>query len=354
MRHRLTARPTAHAATRASRGAGAVVAALLMAGLAGCGPVDTAGTVTEPTAAAAASSDTSSDGGSKKTDGGSKKSGEGSSQKSGEGSKQKAGDGTALAALADLTIKGRAPKTGYDRDQFGPAWADVDHNGCDTRNDILTRDLTRPTYKSGTHDCVVLTGRLADPYTATVIEFQRGQDTSTAVQIDHAVALSDAWQKGAQQIDEETRRQLANDPLNLYAVDGPTNGAKGDGDAATWLPPNTSFRCEYVARQIAVKRTYDLWITGAEHDAMERVLSSCPDEPLPEGGLAPTVQAATAQPEPTTESQPSGSGSADPEPESVHYENCTEVREAGADPVRRGDPGYADHLDRDGDGVGCE
>jgi hypothetical protein len=271
---------------------------------------------------------------------------------SGEPASDEPEAGTALAALADLPVKGRAPKTGYDRDEFGPAWADVDHNGCDTRNDILARDLTDETFKAGTQDCVVLTGTLADPLTGTVIAFQRGQDTSTAVQIDHVVALSDAWQKGAQQLDEVDRESFANDPLNLLAVDGPSNGAKGDGDAATWLPPHTAFRCEYVARQVAVKLTYELWVTQAEHDAIGDVLAGCPDEPLPTGGLAPEVEptatAAPAEPEPVVEPEP------EPEPADVYYENCTAVRDAGADPIRRGDPGYARHLDRDGDGVACE
>jgi len=134
----------------------------------------------------------------------------------------------------------------------------------------------------GTRDCVVLTGTLADPYTATKISFVRGQDTSNAVQIDHVVALSDAWQKGAQKLDADTRRAFANDPLNLLAVDGPANQAKGDGDAATWLPSNKSYRCQYVARQVAVKAKYSLWVTQAEHDAIARVLKSCPDQSLPD------------------------------------------------------------------------
>ena len=192
---------------------------------------------------------------------------------------------TALAAVVALDVKGRAPKTGYDRDEFGPAWADVDHNGCDTRNDILARDLTDETFKAGTHDCVVLTGTLADPYSGATIAFQRGQDTSSAVQIDHVVALSDAWQKGAQQWDDPTRQAFANDPLNLLAADGPLNSQKGAGDTATWLPPNGAFRCVYVARQVAVKLTYDLWVTQAERDAMLTVLSTCPQEPLPAGTI---------------------------------------------------------------------
>ncbi|WP_449061808.1 HNH endonuclease family protein [Planomonospora algeriensis] len=165
--------------------------------------------------------------------------------------------------------------TGFDRDEFGPAWADVDHNGCDTRNDILKRDLEGETFKKGTHDCIVLTGTLRDPYSGKTIEFERGQKTSMAVQIDHVVALADAWQKGARQLSEEERRQLANDPLNLLAVDGPLNGQKSAADAATWLPPRRAYRCPYVTRQIQVKVKYELWVTPAEKDAMERVLKSC-------------------------------------------------------------------------------
>jgi hypothetical protein len=197
--------------------------------------------------------------------------------------------GTAAAALEALPVKGRAPKTGYERAQFGPSWSDVDRNGCDQRNDVLKRDLTDETFKPGTHDCVVLTGTLADPYTATTIAFTRGQGTSEAVQIDHVVALSDAWQKGAQQLDADTRTKLGNDPLNLLAVDGPTNNAKGDGDAATWLPPNRAYRCDYVARQVAVKAKYGLWVTRAEHDAIARVLGGCPGEPIPVDDTVPVA-----------------------------------------------------------------
>jgi hypothetical protein len=189
--------------------------------------------------------------------------------------------GDAASALASLPVKGRAPKTGYDRQRFGPAWADVDRNGCDTRNDILKRDLEGETFKPGTRDCVVLTGTLNDPYTGKTIAFKRGQGTSEAVQIDHVIALSDAWQKGAQQLSPEARRNLGNDPLNLMAVDGRTNQGKGDGDAATWLPPSRSFRCTYVARQVAVKAKYRLWVTQAEHDAMQGILAGCQGQPLP-------------------------------------------------------------------------
>ena len=195
--------------------------------------------------------------------------------------------GTAVTTLATLTVKGRAPRTGYDRDLFGQAWADVDRNGCDTRNDILKRDLDGETFKPNTRDCVVLTGTLNDPYTGKKIAFTRGQGTSEAVQIDHVIALSDAWQKGAQQLSADARKSLGNDPLNLMAVDGPTNQGKGDGDAATWLPPVRSYRCTYVARQVAVKTKYRLWVTQAEHDAMNGILAGCPGQPLPTDSTLP-------------------------------------------------------------------
>ena len=128
---------------------------------------------------------------------------------------------------------------------------------------------------------MVLRGTLADPYTGTAIAFVRGAATSSRVQIDHVVALSDAWQKGAQQWSTQTRTRFANDPLNLLAVDGPTNQRKSDGDAATWLPPRTSYRCAYVARQTAVKARYRLWVTAAEKDAVRRVLATCPGQRVP-------------------------------------------------------------------------
>ncbi|MFN8157577.1 MAG: HNH endonuclease family protein [Candidatus Nanopelagicales bacterium] len=188
--------------------------------------------------------------------------------------------GTALAALSRLTVKGRGPMTGYSRAQFGGRWPDVDRNGCDTRNDVLRRDLTSIRFRPGS-DCVVASGRLLDPYTGDVIDFVRGAATSSKVQIDHVVALGDAWQKGAPRWTPDKRLEFANDPLNLLAVGGAVNQAKGDGDAATWLPPRTAYRCAYVARQVAVKTKYGVSVTSAERDAMARVLSRCPSQPLP-------------------------------------------------------------------------
>lgn len=184
--------------------------------------------------------------------------------------------GSAAEALEKLPVKGRAPKTGYSREQFGPGWESK--LGCDTRNTILHRDLADV---KTDEKCRVVSGTLNDLYTGTLIQFVRGESTSPLVQIDHVVALSDSWQKGAQQLSYERRVALANDPLNLLAVDGTANQEKSDSDAASWLPPQKAFRCQYVARQIAVKKTYELWVTASEKTAMQRVLAACPSEPLP-------------------------------------------------------------------------
>lgn len=236
-----------------------------------------------------------------------------------------------------------------------------------TRNDTLARDLDDVIHSG---PCKVLTGTLADPFTGDTIAFQFGQGTSELVQIDHIVALSDAWVKGAQLLTPDQRATFANDPLNLLAVDGSANAQKGDGDAATWLPSNKAFRCNYVAHQVSVKATYRLWVTQAEHDAMSRVLNDCPDEPA----LSSTYAAqATVEPAPEpapferapapvapapVEPAPVEPAPAPPAPvqppATVHYENCDAVRAAGAAPIYADDPGYSRKLDRDGDGVACE
>ncbi|GGC30916.1 calcium-binding protein [Brevibacterium sediminis] len=293
----------------------------------------------------------------------------------GEGDEGRAGSaatGTASAMLAELTVKGRAPKTGYDGDLF--KWrADTDHNGCDTRNDVLRRDLTTITLKAGTHGCIVLAGTLDDPYAGETYDFDR---SANAVDIDHVVARSNAWQTGAFKFDDETLKEFGNDPLNLLAVSSSLNRQKGDGDAATWLPPNKSFRCEYVARQIAVKHKYELWVVPAEKAAMERVLAKCDDQPAfaedvdwpgPGDGDNVTTKEETrpakqkssssgssSSSSPGSSSSGTTSGSSSSSGSSSYFENCTAAREAGAAPVHRGDPGYGSHLDRDGDGVGCE
>ncbi|WP_373682221.1 MULTISPECIES: HNH endonuclease family protein [Streptomyces] len=196
------------------------------------------------------------------------------------GPEETAAGGAALAAVDSLTVKGRAPKTGYSRERFGSAWADTDSNRCGTRDDILKRDLKE--VKFGDGKCKVVSGLLSpDPYGSKDVTFTRGR---SLVDIDHIVALSDAWQKGAKYWDPSKRIALANDSLNLRAVGASANRSKGDGDTATWLPPNMAYRCTYVAAQVAVKKKYELWVTASEKAAMKKVLSGCPGQKLPSGG----------------------------------------------------------------------
>ncbi|ROP64132.1 excalibur calcium-binding domain-containing protein [Curtobacterium sp. PhB115] len=291
--------------------------------------------------------------------------------------------GTALAALAGLTVKGKAAATGYERAAFGTAWADVDGNGCDTRGDILTRDLT-DTVLDGT--CEVTSGTLVSPYTAVSMHFMRGWETSAEVQIDHVVPLANAWRTGAYAWSATQREAFANDPLNLFAVDGPSNQQKSDGDAATWLPANKSFRCVYVAHQVAVKAKYDLSLAPAERDAIARILAACPTQTMPtESSIdvrsvvptstaSPSAEQARAEADRKAEAAAAAATAAQekaaadaaadaaaqqeapaaPAAGTAFYANCDAVRAAGAAPIHAGDPGYSRKLDRDGDGVGCE
>lgn len=180
----------------------------------------------------------------------------------------------AMKALDELEVKGRAAKTGYSRKEFGNGWGSV--QGCTTRNIILNRDMQNVVVNE---KCQVVSGILNDPYSGKTIEFNKND--GAAVQIDHVIALSDAWQKGAQMLSKEERVRLANDPLELLAVAGADNQQKSDADAASWLPKNKAFRCTYIARQIAIKIKYSLWNTPAEHDAMRGVLGKCPEQRLP-------------------------------------------------------------------------
>ncbi|WP_201774761.1 GmrSD restriction endonuclease domain-containing protein [Demequina salsinemoris] len=261
--------------------------------------------------------------------------------------------GTAQDAALELTVKGRAAKTGYSRDQFGSGWIDVDSNGCDTRNDMLRLRLTD---KEMSGSCKVLSGTLDDPYTGTAIVFEYGG--ASEVDIDHMVALSDAWQKGAQKWKFAKRVAFANDPLNLEPVEAAANRQKGDADAATWLPSNKSYRCEYVARQIAVKAKYGVWVTQAEQDAMLDVLESCPDYPLPGPGDQPVVATNLGgQSEPVEETVAEKTmAPAETSDDAVdeRYPYCKDLP-AGYGPYYEGvDPEYDWYRDGDGDGIVCE
>ena len=266
-----------------SFGAVLLTAGLAVSALAGCGTLDATG----------GPSDSDLSGG-----------------ESQSGTAVKGPSGSAVAALKKVTIKGRASETGYSRDEFGTAWKDTDQNGCDQRNDVLRRDLTDETIKARTKGCIVTSGTLKDPYTGTTIKFRKAD--ASAVQIDHLVALQNAWVTGAFKWTEDKRELLANDPLNLLAVDGPTNSSKGAGDAATWLPPRKAARCAYVARQIAVKVKYDAWMTKAEHSAIEDVLDGCPEQKLPEVKTIPRADDSGSKPDAGKDPGAGGGGDANP------------------------------------------
>ena len=258
----------------------------------------------------------------------------------------------ALVALSLLPVKGRAPMTGYDRARFGQAWLDADRNGCDTRNDILGEHLQVVTLEG--NGCVVATGSYEDPYTGSRIDYWQGH--GALIDVDHVVSLGNAWATGASGWQIRKRAAFANDPLNLLPTDAGTNRQKGDGDAATWLPPNRSYRCEYVSRQVAVKAKYDLWVTAPEKAAIRRVLAPCDGQALTrdEWGASTEVDHNISGPVEATESPAAAATDPSRSAASVRYDSCDAARAAGAAPVRVGDPGYGTHLDGDGDGTACE
>ncbi|WP_156465941.1 MULTISPECIES: HNH endonuclease family protein [unclassified Rathayibacter] len=181
----------------------------------------------------------------------------------------------ALAALAAIpTVDGFADLP-YDRDLFGQAWSDVDRNGCDTRNDILGRDLMDPVFKPGTRDCKVLAGLLIDPYDGTAVSFVSGSNTSRLVQIDHVVALGWAWHHGAWAWSDEQRLAFANDPANLVAASEETNQAKSDAGPGEWLPPARELQCGYIEQFVAVVSAYGLEVTELDRKAAKAVLANC-------------------------------------------------------------------------------
>ena len=180
--------------------------------------------------------------------------------------------------LKALQVRGWDRTSDFRRYQFGEAWSDdvnveFGHNGCNTRDDILRRDLKDLVVRPFT--CFAQSGTLIDPYTGTTINFVRWPESSNAIEIDHVVALADAWYKGARAWDPQRRLDFANDPRNLLAVSPKANFDKAFRDAASWLPPNAAFRCDFVARQIDVKSAYGLWLSAKEKKAMADVLAHC-------------------------------------------------------------------------------
>jgi len=339
-----------------------------------------------------------------------------------------AGAATALATLGTLVVKNSAESAGYDVAAFGAQWADTDGNNCNTWNDILARDLKNATVDAA---CTITSGQLLDPYTAKTVAYISSAAPST-VAVDAIVVLKAAWSQGASSWDAAKRLAFANDPFNLLTVDSKVSGLRQAG-SATWMPPAASFQCSYVSRRIAVQAKYSLTITGEEKSADAGVLSSCPQQKLPEdtaaikaaadkqaadAAAAAAAQAAAdkaaadkaaadkaaadqaaadkatadqaaavaaqaaadqaaadkaaadraaadqavadkAAADKAAADQAAAARAAAPQaaPQGGGgggYANCTEVKKAGAAPIRRGEPGYSSSLDRDGDGVACE
>ena len=317
--------------------------------------------------------------------------------------------GTALATLGTLLVKDTTESAVYDVAAFGTEWADTDNNQCDTWNDILARDLKSTTVDAA---CAILTGQLLDPYTATTIVYASTAAPSL-IAVDAVVTTQAAWAAGAQSWDAAQRQVFANDPFNLLAVGSMTSGLRSSG-TSDWLPPDSTFHCAYVARQIAVAAKYGLTINAAERAGATEVLSACPKQMLPEdtaaikaaadkqaadvaavaaqaaadqqaaaaaaaaqtaadqqaadqaaaeqaaaeqaAAQAAAEQAAAAAAQAAAESA-AAEAAAVPPPAAApatSYANCDAVRAAGAAPIHRGDPGYSSKLDRDGDGIGCE
>jgi hypothetical protein len=186
----------------------------------------------------------------------------------------------ASAALARLPVAEKASLEGYERGcghgegcVFGPAWADVDHNGCDQRNDVLRRDLTAVEVREGTHDCVVVAGVLDDPYTGQTVPFEKADAGN--VPIDHVVPLAAAWAEGAAAWPAEQRQAFANDLGNLMATTRSENSAKGDSTADEWVPSDPGYGCSYATVVITVKDRYALTVTPAEDQALESLLATC-------------------------------------------------------------------------------
>jgi len=265
----------------------------------------------------------------------------------------------ATTALASLPVKGWAPMTGYSRGMFGITWFDTDHNGCSQRDDALWRASLQRAVR--TNGCTVTSATVTDVYTNHVIHFVRGGLYSQGLDIDHVVALGNAWATGIQYESAAIRLRIATDPLNLLAVDPSQNRQKSDSNAASWLPPVASYRCSYVARQIAVKKKYGLWVVPPEKVAMQRILSTCPLRRIPVGGLPyPTpaelrpvkvsVTTTTSSHASTSPGGGGGGGALDP-----RFATCAAAKAAGYGPYVQGkDPEYAWYRDGDHDGLGCE
>ncbi|MEI8239098.1 MAG: excalibur calcium-binding domain-containing protein [Actinomycetota bacterium] len=237
--------------------------------------------------------------------------------------------------------------SGYVRDLFGYP-ADLNHNGCNTRAEVLLRESLAPTTHSAGH-CTVVTGRWVSPYDAFT------GTSASSFQIDHMVPLKEAWDSGAWAWSASTRFAYGNDLTDvrtLRAVSAASNTAKSDKDPSNWLPPDQNDVCPYLSDWVAIKARWQLSMDASEYGRIRNLLTgSCAGTrmaswsppPVPVPTRSATTTSVVQTPATTTAT-----------PSNVYYKNCAAAWAAGAAPLQQGQPGYRSGLDRDGDGVACE
>jgi hypothetical protein len=170
--------------------------------------------------------------------------------------------------LKTLPVSPEYP-SGYDRDLF-KHWSDADKDCFNTRAEVLQLETSTKTSHSST--CTIKNGKWYSPYdNVTLVEAGK-------LDVDHVVALKEAWDSGAKKWDSRSREAFANDlgyAGSLIAVSLGSNRSKSDRDIAEWLPTNASYRCTYVAVWVSVKWRWSLTVDAAEKTAISNVLKGC-------------------------------------------------------------------------------
>ena len=247
-----------------------------------------------------------------------------------------------LPQLLGLLVTAPEDRSGYDRDLFRH-WIDADGDGCDTRREVLIDEaVVAPTVGGG---CSLTGGQWLSAYDGLILT------DASQLQIDHVVALAEAWDSGASAWTPDRRMRFANDldvPWALIAVSGASNQSKSDHDPAEWLPPNPGDLCPFVSAWIAIKVRWQLSVDQLERDALTGLVGDCPGvqmpyEPIPPdapGAPTPLASATTCSPAYPTVCIP-------PPPPDL---NCGDI------PYRRFTVLSPDphHFDGDHDGIGCE
>jgi len=171
-------------------------------------------------------------------------------------------------SIDGLAVAAEGSDSGYDRALFQPqAWADLDGDGCDTRAEVLIRDSR--SLAEVQPGCSVARGDWLSIYD--------GYSTPDPgeLDIDHVVALAEAWRSGADGWPNERRLAFAQDEDNLIAVTAATNRSKSDRDPAVWQPPNRDSWCAFAQRWTSAKVRWGLTADPAEVNAVRVMLGTC-------------------------------------------------------------------------------